>query len=75
MWLQRSLCGMTALAAVGCLFVGSTRTHKVYEQSAPEIGLAAFHRITDRQLVRDATFSGVVRRGVRLYSTYDRDLK
>ena len=61
----------TALALL-FLLAGARRSFKVYERDAAEFGLAAFRRISDRQLVIDATFTGVVRRQARLYSTYDR---
>ena len=54
------------------LLVGARRQHKVYEAETGEVGLLTVHRISDRQLVVDATFTGVERRGRRLYSVYDR---
>ncbi len=61
------------IVALALLVVGSVRVvHKVYDADAEEIGLVAFHRISDRQLVIDATFGGVARRAEKLYSTYDR---
>lgn len=60
--------GMAALL----LLAGAVRTHQVYDQSTEEFGLLSFTRISDGALVVDATFSGVERRGSRLYSTYDR---
>ncbi len=54
------------------LAVGALRTYKVYDDSTEEFGLLSFTRISDAELVVDATFSGVEQRGERLYSTYDR---
>ncbi len=63
------------LAAVAMLCIGGFRRHKVYDADAAEFGIAAFDRITDRQLVEDATFGGVARQEGRLYSTYDRTVE
>lgn len=62
------LLGLAALL----LLAGSMRTHKVYNRGGAEFGLLSFTRISDGQMVVDATFSGVERQGDRLYSTYDR---
>ncbi|HOW98366.1 MAG TPA: hypothetical protein P5567_07035 [Kiritimatiellia bacterium] len=65
--------GWTALAAALVLVgIGWFRSHKVYAADSEEYGILVFERITDRQLVEDATFSGVLRREGRLFSTYDR---
>ncbi len=69
---QKVLAATALIVALALLIVGSVRQHKVYEADAEEFGLVAFQRITDRQLVIDATFSGTLRKGLRLYSTYDR---
>ncbi|MBP7829228.1 MAG: hypothetical protein KA248_04850 [Kiritimatiellae bacterium] len=58
-----------ALVLVG---VGWLRSHKVYAADSEDYGILVFERIADRQLVVDATFSGVLRRDGRLFSTYDR---
>jgi len=68
----KALIIMALVAALALLVVGIVRGHKVYDADAEEIGLVAFHRISDRQLVIDATFGGVARRAEKLYSTYDR---
>lgn len=60
------------LAALALLVIGLARAHKVYDPDSVEFGILVFERITDRQLVVDATFSGVLRREGRLFSTYDR---
>lgn len=65
--------GWTALvAALVFIGVGWLRSHKVYAADSEEYGILVFERIAERQLVVDATFSGVLRRDGRLFSTYDR---
>jgi len=60
------------------LFIGSRATHDVRVMDAQELArlfdfdLEPFDTISDRQLLIDATFTGVVRKDGRLYSTYDR---
>jgi len=68
----KALIATALVAALTLLVVGMVRVHKVYDADAEEIGLVAFHRISDRQLIVDATFGGVARRAGKLYSTYDR---
>jgi hypothetical protein len=63
---------VTAAFALVCLAVGICRRHKVYEKGSGEVGLLRFRAISDAQLTVDATFTGVARRGGKLYSTYDR---
>ena len=70
--LRRFLTGLTTVLALLCVVAGSRRAVKVYDRDTADFGLAAFRRISDRQLVIDATFSGVLRKGTKLYSTYDR---
>ena len=69
---RRFLAAVVAAGAGSLLLIGLLRGHKVYEAGAAGFGLLSFQRIAERQLVIDATFSGVLRRGVRLHSTYDR---
>lgn len=59
-------------AALLMLLDGAWREHRVYDPDTEEFGLLGFTRVTDRQMVVDATFGGVTRRNARLYSTYDR---
>jgi hypothetical protein len=66
-------------ASVAFLVVGSNRSHKVVGEDAEEVAellgfvpLESFELISDQELVIDATFTGVVRRGKMLVSTYDR---
>lgn len=52
---------------------GMIRSHKVYETEATDFGINLYHRVSDRGLIIDATFSGVDRRDDGLlYTTYDR---
>lgn len=60
------------VVALVLLVLGSIRTHKVYESDTEEFGLLTFYRISEFQMVVDATFHGVAREEDRLYSTYDR---
>jgi hypothetical protein len=63
-------------ASVAFLVVGSNRSHRVIGEDAEELaellGFVPFKLISDQELVIDATFTGVVRRGKMLVSTYDR---
>jgi hypothetical protein len=69
---QILLTALTAGLAVACLAAGICRRHKAYEKGSGDVGLLRFRKISDAQLTIDATFAGVVRRGDKLYSTYDR---
>lgn len=65
------------LGVSGALLVaGGKRTHEVVGEDAEELaellGFVPFELISDQELVIDATFTGVVRRGELLVSTYDR---
>ncbi|MFH0946967.1 MAG: hypothetical protein V2A76_17385 [Planctomycetota bacterium] len=63
-------------ASAALLWAGSNRSHEVVGEDAEELaellGFVPFELISDRQLIIDATFTGVVRRGEWLISTYDR---
>jgi hypothetical protein len=52
--------------------VGMTRSYRIYDESDAEFGLVTFTRIGQFQLNIDATFSGVVRKDGKLYTTWDR---
>jgi hypothetical protein len=69
---ERIAAGLLLAVAAILLLAGSVRSHKVYDESSEEFGLLSFTRVPDREMVIDATFSGVERRGDRLYTTYDR---
>lgn len=72
--IERIAAAALGLAALALLGMGVLRTHKVYDPTTEEFGIAAFNRVSDRDLVVDATFGGVRRDADRLYSTYDRSL-
>jgi high-affinity Fe2+/Pb2+ permease len=55
-------------ASLGMIVMGLTRSHKVYSR---EMDLF-FYKVSDRRLVVDTTFSGIIRDGDKLYTTYDR---
>ena len=71
---QKVIAATLLAAALAMLVAGSIHAHKVYDQQAEfaEFGLVAFSKISDSQLVMDATFTGVIRKDGKLYSTYDR---
>ncbi len=69
---RKAAAGMLLLLALGLIVFGYCQKHKVYEPDSGEFGILIFDRISDVQLTIDATFTGVVRKGKRLYSTYDR---
>jgi len=60
------------ILALALLLAGSFRTHRVYETDSGEFGILTFHRISELEMVVDATFHGVAREDGRLYTTYDR---
>lgn len=70
--LQKTLTVIAVIAALVMLLVGGRRTHKVYADEADEFGLITFQRISEREIIEDATFSGVRREGKKLITTYDR---
>jgi hypothetical protein len=69
---EKAVASIILLAAIVLVAAGSVRVQKVYDPQTEAFGLAAFMRIHDRDLVADATFTGVERRDGKLYSTYDR---
>ena len=71
---QKAIACAVLIAAVAMLIAGGVRAHKVYDQDDEfaGFGMVTFNKISDIQLVIDATFTGVVRRDGTLYSTYDR---
>jgi len=70
--LERALQIILSLIAITLLAAGSLREHKVYEKSQEQFGLRNFVDIGEYQLVEDATFSGTIRKGDELFSTYNR---
>ena len=71
-WLQKTLAIMALIIALFFLLLGNIRSHKVYDESIKEFGILPFHKISERDLVVDATFTGTIRRGDKLFTTYDR---
>ena len=71
---RKGLTVAALLVAILFLLIGSRRTYKVYDSSNESVGLVGVRRISDRQMVIDTTFSGVTRKGRKLYSTYDRNV-
>ena len=71
----RKRLGMAMLIlAVALFLIGARRTHKAYDTDMAGFGILTYQRISERQLVEDATFSGVMPKDGRLVSTYDRSL-
>jgi hypothetical protein len=68
------LASMVMLVVVFLLLEGVTRKHRIHDPADEEFGIATFQRINEFQLALDATFSGVARRGAKLYTTYDRTM-
>ncbi len=60
-------------AAILLLAAGAYYRRKSYEPDADEFGVVTFSRVRDIEITSDSTFGGVVRKGARLYSTYDRN--
>lgn len=59
------------ILALAFLAVGTLRTLKIHDIETDLF----FHEIPERQIVIDATFSGIVRKNGILYSAYDRSIK
>ena len=70
--LEKAAAGLLLLVAGALLLIGGLRNHKVYDPVAEEFGIVAFERISDFQLIMDATFGGVRLDKGLLYTTYDR---
>jgi len=72
--LQKIIASALLLAALVMLGVGAARTHKIFDEkdAFADFGMVTFARISDRELVEDATFTGVMQKDGKLYSTYDR---
>jgi hypothetical protein len=70
--LRVKVAAFAVVAGVILLGAGLRRTHKVYAPDAGQFGVIGVATIGERQLVIDATFSGVQRKRDRLCSTYDR---
>lgn len=58
--------------AIILIIIGSLISYKVYDKETKDFGIISFYKIKDMQLVIDSTFSGTIKKGDKLYSTYDR---
>jgi len=72
--MQKAAAGALTAVALLLMLIGCFVSYKVYDKkdAFAEFGLVTFSRVSDRQLVEDATFTGTMRDGDKLYSTYDR---
>ena len=66
--LQKILGILFLILTLFFIIAGLARTHRVYENDQSVF----YYKVAERRLVVDATFSGVIRRDSRLYTTYDR---
>jgi hypothetical protein len=74
--LQKLIAALLLVAAISLLATGSLFKRKVFEKEDEfaQIGPKTFMRLSDRALVVDATFTGIVRdKDGQLTSTYDRN--
>lgn len=62
---------MFLLLSLMFIAIGLLRTLKVHDLDTELF----YHRIPERQVVIDTTFSGIIRKNGKLYSTYDRSVK
>ena len=62
------------LLAIGLIVLGATRSYKAYDDDeiAEAFGIFSYQTVSDRELIVDSTFAGVVLRDGTLFSTYDR---
>lgn len=65
---------LALLLATALLAFGTLYSRKIYDPDVEALGIAAFHRVPDRQAVIEGTFGGLTRREHKLYFTYDRSL-
>ena len=66
--LQKFTSILFLVLAIFFILAGLLSTHKVYEDEQSVF----YYKVAERRLVVDATFSGVIRKGTKLYTTYDR---
>ena len=60
-------------AALALIAFGLGREHRVHEPEVDEaLGIRIFTRVSELRLIEDSTFSGTVRQGDMLVTTYDR---
>ena len=69
---ERIAGGLILAVAALLLAVGLVHTHKVYDMDTQDYGVRKYTSVSEFGLVTDATFSGTIRKGGALYSTYDR---
>jgi hypothetical protein len=75
--LQKLIAALLLVAALALLVTGGLFKRKVFEKEDEfaQLGPKTFMRLSDRAMVVDATFTGVVRdKDGRLTSTYDRNV-
>jgi hypothetical protein len=65
---QKILSFIFLFVSLSLIVFGLTRSHKVYNRDMDLF----FYKVGERRLVIDATFTGVIRDGDKLYTTYDR---
>jgi hypothetical protein len=72
--LQKIIAASLLLASAALFFAGLTFKRRVYDQDDQfkQFGLLTFTRVSDAAMCADATFTGVVRKEGKLYSTYNR---
>lgn len=58
--------------AIAMIAVGVRRKHKVYDLQSAVPGMLMFHRVPERELIVDSTFTGVIRQDGRLCTVYNR---
>jgi hypothetical protein len=63
---------LVLFVSLAFLIIGAILTHKIYDTDTDDFGILTFRRISERQIVIDATFHGVDRREGKLFTTYDR---
>ncbi len=71
-WFEKIAPAIGFLVALGLLGGSFAISHKVYSVEDEEFGFVSFSRINEADLVEDATFTGIIRKGGKLYTTYDR---
>jgi len=72
--LQKIIATTLLIAAAGMLLAGLTIKRRVYDQDDEfkQFGILTFTRVSDAAMCVDATFTGVVGKEGKLYSTYNR---
>ena len=74
----RLLAVLTLAASIALIDAGRLEAHEVCLHNAAEdyefLGFYAFEVVSELDLLVDSTFSGVVRKDGRLWSTYDRSV-